>query len=153
MCLLLGSVIVNFCSNGHNYIMKMCYNEDVMRNQDITGINHGNNQKNRIGVLAGLVFCIILVVCSIVMEIVVIHDEALRAMGKHSGWNGNGFIVIFEILPMLIIASIVSHSCGKKAVGVAKTILDYLRPAFILIGGLLVVPILGIIIVSLLAGK
>ena len=121
--------------------------------QKIVSGDASKNQKNRFGVLVGLVFCIILVVCSIVMEIVVIRDEALRAMGKVSGWSGGGFVLIFEIVPMLIAAAVISHFCRKKAVGVAKIILNYLRPAFILIGGLVVVPILGIIAILLLAGR
>lgn len=121
--------------------------------QKIVGGDANKNQKNRIGVLVGLIFCIILTAYSIVTEIVVIRDDALRAMGKVSGWSGGGFVLIFEIVPMLIAAAVISHFCRKKAVGVAKIILNYLRPAFILIGGLVVVPILGIIIVSLLAGK
>lgn len=126
---------------------------DIGKAQNIVSGDTGKNQKNCIGVLVGLVFCIILVACSIVTEIVVIRDEALRAMGKVSGWSGGGFILIFEIVPMLIVAAVISHFCRKKAVGVAKIILNYLRPAFILIGGLVVVPILGIIAISLLAGR
>jgi len=121
--------------------------------QKIVSGDASKNQKNRFGVLVGLVFCIILVVCSIVMEVFVIRDEALRTMGKASGWNGNGFVVIFEIVPMLVIASIVSHFCGKRAVGIAKTILNFLRPVVILLGGLVVIPIIGIIIIPLLVGK
>ena len=126
---------------------------DIGKAQNIVSGDTGKNQKNRIGVLVGLIFCIILVVYSIVTEIVVIRDEALRAMGKVSGWNGNGAVLIFEIVPMLIVAAIISYFCRKKAVGVAKKILNYLRPAFILIGGLVVVPILGIIAISLLVGR
>ena len=126
---------------------------DIGKAQNIVSGDTGKNQKNHIGVLVGLIFCILLVVCGIVTEIVVIRDEALRAMGKVSGWNGNGAVLIFEIVPMLIVAAVISHFCRKKAVGVAKIILNYLRPAFILIGGLVVVPILGIIVISLLAGR
>ena len=126
---------------------------NIGKAQNIVSGDTGKNQKNRIGVLVGLVFCIILAVLGIVMEVVVIRDEALRTMGRASGWNGNGFVFIFEIVPMLIVAAVISHFCRKKAVGVAKTILDYLRPASILIGGLVVVPILGIIVISLLAGR
>ena len=126
---------------------------DIGKAQKVVSEDTGKNQKNRIGILVGLIFCIILVVCSIVMEIVVIRDDALRAMGKVSGWSGGGLILVFEIVPMLIVAAVISHFCRKKAVGVAKIILNYLRPASILIGGLVVVPILGIIVISLLAGR
>lgn len=126
---------------------------DIGKAQKIVSGDTGKNQKNRIGILVGLIFCIILVVCSIVLEMVVIRDEALRTMGKVSGWNGSGFIVIIEIVPMLVIASIISCFCGKRAVGTVKTILNFLRPVVILIGGLVVMPIIGIAIIPLLVGK
>ena len=126
---------------------------DIGKVQNIVSGDTSKNQKNRVGVLVGLIFCIILVVCSIVLEMVVIRDEVLRTMGKVSGWDGSGFVVLFEIVPMLVIASIISRFCGKKAVGTAKTILNYLRPVVILVGGLVVMPIIGIIIIPLLAGK
>ena len=110
-------------------------------------------KKNSISTIIGLIFCIILVVCSVVLEVVMFRDEALRAMGKAFGWDGNGFIMIFEVVPMLIVASVISKICRKKAVGTAKTILNYLRPAVILIGGLVVIPVIGIMVVSLSAKK
>lgn len=126
---------------------------DIGKAQKVVSEDTGKNQKNRIGILVGLIFCIILVVCSIVLEMVVIRDEALRTMGKVSGWSGSGFIVIIGIVPMLVTASIISRFCGKRAVGMVKTILNFLRPVVILIGGLVVMPIIGIAIIPLLVGK
>ena len=124
-----------------------------MYKENMANKNYNKSQKNNISVLLGLIICVILVACSIILEVVLIRDEALRATGEVSGWGGGGFAIIFEILPMLIVASIISRSCRKGAVGVAKTILDYLRPAYILIGGLVVIPIIGIIIIMSVSGK
>ncbi len=124
-----------------------------MHKQNIVDKNYSKNQKNRVSTIVGLVFCIVLVACSVVLEIVIFYDEALRAMNKVSSWDANGFIMLFEIVPMLVVASIISGFCRKRAVGAAKIILDYLRPATILLGGLVVIPVIGIIIALLLGKK
>ena len=124
-----------------------------MYNQNMKNKNYDKNQKNRIGVIVGLIFCVILVICGVALEIVMVRDELLRAMGKISGWDGGGFVMILGLIPMLIVASVVSSSCREKATGLVKTIFNCLRPAVIWIGTLLVVPMIEIIIISLLVGN